>query len=155
MATTSELETIIAFVVTTLAAVSGLAHVYDYELLMKQGEDITSFLKDAGWINYAFVECVSTQEAWQTNEEIVLTHDLVIKSYGEVQDEATSAPAFRQLTSRIADTFRSQYRVPDSETALILGPAQTPVRGILLSLQETFIVHHSEQHLSATERVTL
>jgi hypothetical protein len=155
MATASELETIIAFVVTTLRAIPGVGHCYDYEPVATQGEMIPTLLKDAGWVNYWFVECLSTSEAWMTNREILLTHDLVMKGYGEVQDAAVSGPAFRVLTSHIADVFRPHYTVPDVTSAELLGPAQTPTRGVLVLLAETFVTHHSELRLRATERVSL
>ena len=155
MATTSDLETILAFAVAMLADIPGVSHAYGYEPVAKHGESITTFLKTAGWVSYWWAECVSTRESPFSNEEVVLTHDLVLQGYGEVQDEAASGPAFRVLTSLIMDTFRPAYHVPDSATAMLFGPVQAPVRGQLLLLNETFLVHHSECHISATERVTL
>jgi len=155
VSTTSELEAIIGAVQARMLTLSGITHATNYEPVHLKGVEIPTSLKVNSLIDYWYVECLNTGEAWRTNEEVLLTHELALKGYREVGDPSVTAPAMRALTSALGDLFRQHYRLDEPVNFELLGPLQTPVRGQLLVLAETWTVHHSECRLIATERVVL
>ena len=151
----SELAAIVGFVRDILAAIAGVGHAYVYQPVALRPAEIPAVMQVNGLVDYWSVTCESTREEWLTNESVLLTHDLVLRGYRQVREPAVDDPAFQALTSTIADTLRPRYRLENGTTAELLGPAQTVVRGAHRLLAETFVVHHAELRVRATERVTI
>jgi len=151
----SALAVIVAFVQTILSGIAGIGVVHDYQPVALTPGEIPAAMQVAGLIHFWSITTESTLEAWLTNEAVLLTHDLVLRGYRQVRAPAVDDPAFQALTSTVGDVFRPQYTIPTPTTAELLGPLQIPVRGQHRMLAETWLVHYSECHLKATERVTL
>ena len=151
----SELAAVVECVRGILAGIAGIGHAYGWQPVALRPAEIPAVMQVGGVINYWTVTCEATSEAWMTNLEVQLTHDLVIRGYQQVVTPQSDDPAFQALTSLIADVFRPRYTMENGTTAELLGPPQTVVRGQHRMLADTFLVHFSELRLRATERVTI
>lgn len=151
MSQRSQLEGILAFTQALIQGIPGIGLVHTYQPILLDGAQITADLGVSGAVHYWTISPVASTETWLTSEELEVRHEVAIRGYMEVVDAATTDPLFRQLTTAVADIFRSHFHIGGVTHAELFGPVQTPQRAQHQVLAQTFLVHYCECRLFAQE----